>query len=118
MAWQLRPVFPNGAFVPDFEHGSGTGDCVDGGGHCPETDNGLTPLGRLSRLRQPGQAVLNLARKRQHETQVTGENRKNHLPSNAAPLARDEPQATAGDDAKDSERRPQPGDGASRCRWH
>lgn len=80
MAWQLRPAFPNVAFVPDFEHGSVIGDCVDGGGQCPETDNGLTPLGRLSRLRQPGQAVLNLTRKCQHDTQVTGENRKNHLP--------------------------------------
>jgi hypothetical protein len=31
------------AFVPDFEHGSGIDDCVDGGGHGPETDHGPTP---------------------------------------------------------------------------
>jgi hypothetical protein len=36
MAWQLRPIFLIGAFLPDFEHGSGIDDCVDGGGHCPE----------------------------------------------------------------------------------
>ena len=32
MAWQLRPIFLTGAFLPDFEHGSGNGDCIDGGG--------------------------------------------------------------------------------------
>ena len=37
----------NGAFLPDQEHGSGFGDCVDGGGRCPEKENGPTPLGRL-----------------------------------------------------------------------
>ena len=64
MAWQLRcPCFLNGAFVPDFEHGSGIGDCVDGGGHGPETDHGPTPLGRLSRFRRPGQATLNSTEK-------------------------------------------------------
>jgi len=59
MAWQLRPIFLIGAFLPDFEHGSGNGDYVDGGGYCPEKDNGPTPLGRLSRFRQPGLATLN-----------------------------------------------------------
>ena len=36
MAWQLRPILLIGAFLPDSEHGSGIGDCMDGGGHCPE----------------------------------------------------------------------------------
>jgi hypothetical protein len=31
----LGRIFP-GAFLPDGEHGSGAGDCVDGGGRCPE----------------------------------------------------------------------------------
>jgi hypothetical protein len=93
----------NGAFLPDPEHGSGIGDCVDGGGHCPEKDNGPTPLGRLSRFRQPGLTTSNSTEKGEHETKTTGENQKRHLPSKAAPLARDEPQATAGDDAEDSE---------------
>ena len=51
--------FFNGAFLPDPERGSGIGDCVDGGGLCPEKDTGPTPLGRLSRFRQPGLATLN-----------------------------------------------------------
>ena len=52
--------FLTGAFLPDFEHGSGIGDCVYGGGCCPEKDNGPTPLGRLSSFRRPGRAALNL----------------------------------------------------------
>jgi len=36
MARQLRPFFSIGALLPDFEHGSGVGDCLDGGGCCPE----------------------------------------------------------------------------------
>jgi hypothetical protein len=36
MAWQAKADFLIGAFLPDFEHGSGIDDCVDGGGHCPE----------------------------------------------------------------------------------
>jgi len=59
VAWQLRSILLIGAFLPDSEHGSGIGDCMDGGGRCPEKGNGLTPLGRLSRLRQPGLATLN-----------------------------------------------------------
>jgi hypothetical protein len=58
VAWQLRSILLIGAFS-DSEHGSGIGDCMDGGGHCPEKGNCLTPLGRLSRLRQPGLATLN-----------------------------------------------------------
>src|SRR5258707_15827488 len=52
--------FLTGAFLPDFEHGSGIGDCVYGGGCWPEKDNGPTPLGRLSSFRRPGRAALNL----------------------------------------------------------
>jgi len=52
--------FLTGAFLPDFEHGSGIGDCVYGGRCCPEKDNGPTPLGRLSSFRRPGRAALNL----------------------------------------------------------
>src|SRR6266576_6517666 len=52
--------FLTGAFLPDFEHGSGIGDCVYGGGCCPEKDDGPTPLGRLSSFRRPGRAALNL----------------------------------------------------------
>jgi hypothetical protein len=74
MAGQLRPIFLIGAFLPDFEHGSGIGDCVDGGGHGPEKDDGPTPLGRLSRFRQPGLAMLNSTEKMSNETQTTGEN--------------------------------------------
>jgi hypothetical protein len=51
--------FP-GAFLPDAEHGSGSGDYVDGGGRCPEKENGPTPMGSLSSFRQPGRAELNL----------------------------------------------------------
>ena len=31
---------------------------VDGGGRCPEKENGPTPLGRLSSFHQPGRAKL------------------------------------------------------------
>ena len=29
---KLRPIYLIGAFLPDFEHGSGIDDCIDGGG--------------------------------------------------------------------------------------
>ena len=64
--WAAKADFLIGAFLPDFEHGSGFDDCEDGGGHCPELkDNGPTPLGRLSRFRQPGLATLNSTEKGQ-----------------------------------------------------
>jgi hypothetical protein len=47
VTWQLRSILLNGAFLPDSEHGSGIGDCMNGGGHCPEkaalTAQGLSP---------------------------------------------------------------------------
>ena len=46
-------------FSPDTKHGSGTGDCVDGGRRCPEKEKGPTPLERLCRFRRPGRAMLN-----------------------------------------------------------
>jgi hypothetical protein len=46
MARQLRPFFLSiGAFLPDFEHGSGLGDCVDVGGRCPEEGERPDPAG-------------------------------------------------------------------------
>jgi hypothetical protein len=61
VAWQLRPIFLIGAFLPDFEHGSGIGDCVDGGGHCPGKDNGPTPAGETEQVSStgPGQVEFN-----------------------------------------------------------
>ena len=40
-----------GAFLPEVKHGSGIGDCVDGGGRCPEKENGPTPLTEVYRRR-------------------------------------------------------------------
>jgi len=47
MAWQLRPIFLSGAFLPDQEHGSGIGDCADGGGCCPEKGERPDPDGEI-----------------------------------------------------------------------
>ena len=50
MTWQLRSILLNGAFLPDSEHGSGIGDCMNGGGHCPEKGNGLDGTGTFTPL--------------------------------------------------------------------
>ena len=71
--------FLTGAFLPDFEHGSGIGDCVYGGGCCPEKDNGPTPLGRLSSFRRPGRAALNLTWRGEHEIQAPRKDFKRQL---------------------------------------
>jgi hypothetical protein len=59
-AAKAAAFFP-GAFLPEYELGSGSGDCVDGGGRCPEKENGPTLLRRLCSFRQPGRAKLNSA---------------------------------------------------------
>jgi hypothetical protein len=57
---QLRPRIPLVRFMPEIQHGSGIGDYEHGGGRCPEKESDPTPLGRLSSVRQPGRAKLNL----------------------------------------------------------
>ena len=52
-AFSLERFCPSESMAPVF------GDCVDGGGRCPEKENGPTPMGRLSRFRRPGRARLN-----------------------------------------------------------
>src|SRR5260370_20946487 len=71
---------------------------------CPEKDKGPTPLERLSKFRPPGPATLNSTWTVSHEKQATRENQGSTLPPNAGPLARDEPQTTAGKEAENSER--------------
>jgi len=53
----------------------------------------------------------------QHEIQLPGEGQKSNQPSNTEPLEGNEPQATAGTDTQDSERRPQIGGCTSPCCW-
>jgi hypothetical protein len=64
MAWQLRPAFPNGAFVPDFEHGSGTGDCVYGDGRRPEKGARPDPAGEIEQCSPtwPGRVEFDVKR--------------------------------------------------------
>ena len=64
MARQLRPFFVFGAFLPDSEHGSGTGDCVDGGGCCPEQGERPDPDGEIEQFSPtgPGQVEFNMWR--------------------------------------------------------
>jgi len=61
MARQLRPFFVFGAFLPDSEHGSGRGECVDGGGCCPEQGEQPDPDGEIEQFSPtgPGQVEFN-----------------------------------------------------------
>ena len=51
-----------------------------GGGRCPEKENGPTPLGRLSSVRRPGRAALNLTWRGSYETQATTKGLQRQLP--------------------------------------
>ena len=59
-----KAVFVFGAFLPDSEHGSGTGDCVDGGGCCPEQGERPDPDGEIEQFSPtgPGQVEFNMWR--------------------------------------------------------
>src|SRR5258708_35980287 len=108
----------SGAFCPIKERGSGIGDWIDGGGLVLNKDKGPTPLERLSKFHPPGPATLNSTWTVSHEKQATRENQGSTLPPNAGPLARDEPQTTAGKDGGNYERYHPLGGGASPCRRH
>jgi len=47
----VKAVFSLERSCPIDEHGSGIGDCIDGGGVVLKKDKGLTPLERLSKFR-------------------------------------------------------------------
>jgi hypothetical protein len=88
VARQLRPILHLWSILPELKHGSGNGDCMDGGGRFPAKENGPTPLERLSSFRQPGRAALNSPPRGWHDTHTTGEKQEINRASDAAPLER------------------------------
>lgn len=60
----VKAAFFLGAFLPDYQHGSGVGDGGDGGGHCPAKDKSSTPVGRMCKFRRtgPSQVEFNVGR--------------------------------------------------------
>ena len=70
MARQLRPFFVFGAFLPDGEHGSGRGDCVDVGGCCPEQGERPDPDGEIEQFSPTGPGHAEFNRKRLAEIEA------------------------------------------------
>ena len=79
-------------FVPDSKHGSGIGDCIDGGGVVLKRTR-TDPAGEIESFRRPGRAALNSTGKElAHEKPATAKQQERQ-PSTYQPetLERDEP---------------------------